>query len=703
MWRTATGLCWVCVAGCLCRFAPDRGCRPGVWPTSWAAPGARALQTSGAPRRPGTSKRRARLRQLLQGGEQLACPAVENPTVSFIVVLHNRAHLSLLSLESVLANANVSYELIVVDNASTDETALMLDRLQGAKIIRNPTNVGFGPACMQAADCAAGEYLCFFNNDALLSPTAVSAALANFGSVGVGGVGGKILLANGSLQEAGNIVWSDGSALGYGRGDNPQSPQYEFRRPVDYCSAVFLLTPRRLFAELGGFSSDFAPAYYEDTDYCMTLWQKGFQVIYEPLAVIRHYESASSGGNEFAQARMLEHQKKFLHKWEPVLKRHHAPGLSQIGTARIAAGATGLRILYVDDRIPHRNLGSGYPRSNDILRQLVALGHHVTCSSFMFPLLQDEYSDIPREIELFDGLRNRVALAQQCRVSDVVWVSRPHNLYELQTQCLAGANSRNFRLIYDAEAIFSERAQQKRALGGPNSEAAEPYDEFALAKSADRVVVVSESDRAAMLQTGVRWVHVIGHQLSPDPTSTIFAERDTFLFVGGVHGADNPNADSIRYFCREIWPAVQKATGAALVVAGYGTDTVLGDLNSPTVRVLGAQENLRPLYEQARAFVVPTRYAAGLPFKAHEAAASGVPQVVSSIIARQMKWRDGVDYLVGHDAETFAQECIRLYSEEALWETLRANALQRVSDELSPAAFAESIRAALEEEPAATS
>ena len=627
---------------------------------------------------------RARLRQLLQAGEQLACPATEHPTVSFIVVLHDRAHLSLLSLESVIANADASYELIVVDNASTDETGLMLDRLQGAKVIRNPTNVGFGPACMQAAACAAGEYLCFFNNDALLSPAAISAALANFAHARVGAVGGKILLANGALQEAGNIVWSDGSALGYGRGDDPQAPPYEFRRPVDYCSAVFLLTPRRLFAELGGFSSEFAPAYYEDSDYCMALWQKGFQVIYEPLAVIRHYESATSGGNEFAQVRMAEHQKKFLHKWSTVLQRHYAPGLSPISAARIAVGASGLRILYVDDRIPHRNLGSGYPRSNDILRQLVALGHHVTCSTLMFPLLRDEYSDIPREIELFDGLRNRAALTKDyCRCSDVVWVSRPHNLHVFMTQCLAGASTRNFRLIYDAEAIFSERAQQKQALGGPSADAVEPYHEFALARSADTVVVVSESDRLAMLQSGVRSVHVVGFQLSPSPASTGFAQRRTFLFVGGVHGSDNPNADSIRYFCRAVWPTVQKATGASLVVAGYGTDQVLGDLNSSTVRVLGAQENLRPVYEQARAFVVPTRYAAGLPFKAYEAAAFGVPLVVSDIIARQMKWRDGIDYLVARDADTFAQQCSRLYSDEALWQTLRANALQRVIDELS--------------------
>lgn len=646
----------------------------------------------------------ARLHQLLQGGEQLAYPAVEHPTVSFIVVLHNRAHLSLLCLESIIANAGTSYELIVVDNASTDETGLMLDRLQGATVIRNQTNVGFGPACMQAAACAVGEYLCFFNNDALLGPAAISAALANFAHDDVGAVGGKILLANGALQEAGNIVWSDGSALGYGRGDDPQAPPYEFRRPVDYCSAVFLLTPRRLFAELGGFSSEFAPAYYEDTDYCMALWQRGFQVIYEPLAVIRHYESATSGGNEFAQAPMAEHQKKFLHKWSAVLQQHYAPGLSQISAARIAAGASGLQILYIDDRIPHRNLGSGYPRSNDILRELVALGHHVTCSTLMFPLQRDEYSDIPREIELFDGLRNRATLIKDyCRCSDVVWVSRPHNLHVLLTQCLAGASTRNFRLIYDAEAIFAERAQQKRALGGPCADEDGTYDEFALARSADTVVVVSESDRTAMLQSGVRSVHVIGHRLSPVPTSTRFAERDTFLFVGGVHGSDNPNADSIRYFCRAVWPAVQKATGASFVVAGYGTDKVLGDLNGPTVRVLGAQENLRPLYEQARAFVVPTRYAAGLPFKAHEAAAFGVPLVVSDIIARQMKWRDGIDYLVAGDADTFAQQCSRLYGDEALWQALRANALQRVIDELSPDAFAESIWSVLNEVLAAKS
>ena len=150
----------------------------------------------------------------------------------------------------------------------------------------------------------------------------------------------------------------------------PQSPQYDFRRPVDFCSGVFLLTPRQLFAELGGFSSEFAPAYYEDADYCMTLWQRGFQVIYEPLAVIRHYESAASGGNELAQLRMAEHQKKFSQKWRRVFVAASCPGPISHLPARIAVNATGLRILYIDDRVPHRTLGSGFPEAMTSCRSL---------------------------------------------------------------------------------------------------------------------------------------------------------------------------------------------------------------------------------------------------------------------------------------------------------------------------------------------
>lgn len=124
------------------------------------------------------------------------------------------------------------------------------------------------------------------------------------------------------------------------------------------------------------------------------------------------------------------------------------------------------------------------------------------------------------------------------------------------------------RLVYDAEAIFSEGAFQKFQITGVDNDALSEYDEITLAKHADSVVVVSEADRATMVAAGLRDVWVIGHGLSPTPTPKSFAERSTFLFVGAVHGTDTPNADSIRYFCESIWPVVEKKMTATLVIVG---------------------------------------------------------------------------------------------------------------------------------------
>ncbi len=331
---------------------------------------------------------------------------------------------------SILENADIPYEVVIVNNCSSDETNSLLERVDGATIINNTANLGFGDGCIQGAEQARGEYLCFLNNDALLTPHALSSSLISFREDStVGAVGGKILLANGDLQEAGSILWSDGSALGYGRGDDPDLPQYEFRRPVDFCSGAFLVTTRSLFRQLGGFNRMYSPAYYEDCDYCMQVWEAGFSVIYEPRAVIRHYESASSDGNEAAKPAMAVNQRKFREKWNDQLVKRLPNSTANILSARISASSEGLRILYIEDRIPHRHLGSGFPRSNEILHHLVKQGHRVTCASFTSPLLENEYSDIPRDVELLDGVSQRERLFREyVPGSDIVWVSRPHNM-----------------------------------------------------------------------------------------------------------------------------------------------------------------------------------------------------------------------------------------------------------------------------------
>ncbi|WP_419653310.1 glycosyltransferase family 2 protein, partial [Thiolapillus sp.] len=191
------------------------------------------------------------------------------------------------------------YEVVIVDNDSTDETERLLERVDGATIIRNDENKGFLLACNAGAKVAKGKYLLFLNNDAVLLDDSVSKAVQVIEQGdGIGAVGGKILLLDGSLQEAGSLVWNDGSCLGYGRCDLPDKPEYMFRRDVDYCSGAFLMVPLALFDELGGFDPVFAPAYYEETDFCLRLHENGYKVIYEPSISILHYEFGSSQGND---------------------------------------------------------------------------------------------------------------------------------------------------------------------------------------------------------------------------------------------------------------------------------------------------------------------------------------------------------------------------------------------------------------------
>lgn len=646
---------------------------------------------------------RNRLSTLISSDDKLVFPASGTPKVSIILVFRNKAHLSVLCLDTILANAGSNYDLIIVDNNSTDDTSVLLDRCKGAHVIRNPENVGFGEACMMGAAKSKAEYLLFLNNDTLLEPGAIARALDNFESEGVGAVGGKLLLANNDLQEAGSILWSDGSAYGYGRRDVPDFSQYEFRRPVDYCSGAFLLTPRTLFLELGGFDPIYSPAYYEDADYCMKLWAADLQVIYEPRSVIRHFESASSDGNESARPLMIANRQKFVERWKDKLSKHCPPSLSNAVRARIATHSTGLRILYLDDRIPHRNLGAGYTRSYDVLHHLLSIGHHLTCVAMKLPIesVEDEYRDVAREIELFDAVREEEKLFRDYVPSaDLIWVSRPHNLASF----LDGATAFGgfaAKLVYDAEAIYSDRDRllvnlQNRMVPSRVLDVKERR-ELALTEAVDNVIVVSPRDQVLMEREGVRNVHVLGHCVVPNPTPACFPARNTFLFVGAMHGSDNPNADSMQYFCREIWPEVHRRTGAELIIAGQGTDRYLdkATIAREGVRVLGPVEDLKPLYNAARVFLAPTRYSAGIPMKVHEAAGNGVPAVVSELIGQQLCWDDRAEILVARDRQEFIDRCCELYTDKALWEALRARSLLRVREELNPEIFRQGIASVL--------
>jgi GT2 family glycosyltransferase len=247
--------------------------------------------------------------------------------ITVIVPARNRSVRLVPTMASVAAQRRRPAEVIVVDDASTDATRRYLrhtaERYGWLKVMRNQSNMGYLPSVNRGAAAARGEILVFLNNDTILMPGWLVPLLRTSRShPDAGVVGGKLLYPDGRVQEAGGVVFADGSAAKFGAFDPAlTSPLYNFLRDVDYCSGALLATPRAVFEELDGFDPAYGPGYYEDTDYCFRTRESGRRVLYQPGSEIVHLEGATAGGDVsvgMKQHQVLNHR-RFVERWSGVL------------------------------------------------------------------------------------------------------------------------------------------------------------------------------------------------------------------------------------------------------------------------------------------------------------------------------------------------------------------------------------------------
>jgi O-antigen biosynthesis protein len=649
------------------------------------------------------------LARFLQDGHQLRLPTSESPRVSIVVVLHNQAELTFKCLVSLVEAIEAPCEVLLIDNASTDATATLLARVHGARVLAQGENLHFLRAANLGASHARGEQLLFLNNDAQLRPGSIQAALTLLDSrARVGAVGGKVVLMNGRLQEAGSIIWADGSCSGHGRGEDPDDAAFQFRREVDYCSGAFLMVRRALFEALGGFDPAYAPAYYEETDFCMRLRQAGHAVVYEPQVEILHYEFGSSETEQTALGLMQAHREVFVARHAQVLAGEHRPHGTRAIEVRQRPAAQP-RVLLIDDRIPVPSLGSGFPRAHQLVHSLHEAGAFVSHYPLTCPQvdLAEAYAVLPREVEVMagrgiDGLPD--LLRERCGYYDAVIVSRPHNMDHFLHACReVPAFLPGTALVYDAEAIFATRETLRaQVLGEPAPEddgATALTRELQLAEAARHVFAVSDAEAERFRQAGCQDVRVLGNGIAAQPTPQGHSERRHLLFVGRLAEEGSPNADSVCWFVREVMPRLDQLIGEGYVLhlVGSPCESLQQALGGPRVVFHGRVEDIRHFYEQARVFIAPTRFAAGIPLKVQEAAAQGVPVVASGLVATQLGWAGQGALLSADNAEDFAQACARLYFDAALWQKTRQAALAAVARDCAPQAFEATVRAVLRE------
>lgn len=640
---------------------------------------------------------KAALAKFLTSSEKLKFPQTDEPRISIVLVFYQQAHLSYLCLQSLLEFADVSYELIIVDNNSTDETTRLLEKIGNVQIIRNTENLGFVKAVNQAGDIANGEYILLLNNDALIEKNSLSNALQVIDEdETVGAVGAKIKLLDGSTQEAGSIIWNDGACLGYGRGESPTDYEYMFQRDVDYCSGAFLLFRSSSFKALNGFDLDYAPAYYEESDFCIRLQKQGLRIVYVPTSQITHYEFASSGGMDGAKKLQAEHRDVLCSKHAEFLKEHFTNDVGNVLRARTRNNFP--NILVIDDRVPYPSLGAGYPRCSNLLFELSKMDLNISFYPLLFPeeKWDDVYNTLPNTIEVIlesghDELQS--FLETRKNFYQYVVVSRVHNM-EFFNHCLSLDPDLlgEARIIYDAEAVSAPREILRMEFLGEAMSAQEQVEliekELQQSKLAEKIVAVSNNEAEIFKRHGYSDTVVLGHTIASKPGNNGFSQRSGLLFVGALRDEGSPNVDSLLWFLINVFPLLEQAIpDIKLNVVGDNSAPSLATINKDNINFTGRLDSIEEMYNLSRVFIAPTRFAAGIPHKIHEAAAKGLPCVTTALLAQQLGWQDGKELLVADTPAAYAAQCIKLYQDEGLWQDVRNAGLTRIAEDCSQETF----------------
>jgi O-antigen biosynthesis protein len=610
--------------------------------------------------------------------DPLMLPQVSAPVVSVVMVAHGGGETAIRAVASLVENTKPWYEVLVVDNASPDDTVDLLKAgLSGATIIENSYNEGFAQGSNQGAELARGRYLCFLNPDAFVQSGWLPPLLGVFERDASAGAAVPLFLhPDGRVQEAGSALDSEGAALAVGDGDDLRSCIHRFRRTVDYGSAACLLVRADLFAELGGFDSAYSPAYYEDADLCFRLAERGQKTIFEPESRVIHLRG---GASPQAQTLMKANRRVFVDRWRDrlALRRPLRADPSNPRHRLAARDADALeRILVIDDRVPHHDRGSGDPRMAKLLAELVALWPEARITFFgADPRNAERYAppllDLGIEVDCAGRRFDRWFDARRYHYS-VVLVSRADNIGRFEHDLRR--TQPQARRIYDIEALSFRRLQQQ-------GHEASHYLRELEAKGvcgADVVLCVSEEEAAFARDLTQAPVLVLPTYVDPIERPSSYGETDGVVFFGGFFaGAGGPNEHGAVSLVEEVMPALwREYPELSLEIIGANPTPVVRELQGPRVDVVGFVPDPAEHLSRVRVHVHPLRFGAGIKLKLIDTMAAGLPFVTTPLGAEGLGLGELEDVLVADDVDELVRMTLALYSDEALWTRVQADLLR---------------------------
>lgn len=608
--------------------------------------------------------------------EKIEFPLVENPTVSIVIPAYNQFTYTYYCLKSILENSgDVSYEVILADDCSTDITREIHKAVKNLIVARTEKNMLFLRNCNQAAKKAKGKYILFLNNDTQVQKDWLKPLVDLCErDATVGMTGSKLVYADGTLQEAGGIIWKDASGWNYGRNTDAMLPEYNYVRDVDYISGASIMIRRSLWEELGGFDEYFAPAYYEDSDLAFQVRKAGYRVVYQPLSVVVHFEGKSNGTdlNSGVKKNQVENQLKFRDKWKDVLNKENLPNGQEVYLAKDRSQLK-KRILVVDHYVPHYDNDAGGRCTYMYLKLFLKLGMKVTFIGDNFYPHEPYTTELTQMgIEILYGnyycTHWQEWLKENLHYFDYVYLQRPHiaiKYIDIVKQYGKG------KIFYFAHDLHFLRLTREYELTKDEKylEEAEHFrkDEFYLFDKADVVHVVGSYEQAVLQKElpdkAIRNIPLYIYEELLSDINKDFTTRNDIIFVGGF--GHPPNVDAVLWFAKEVFPGiVEKYPDIVWHIVGSKAPKEVQELAGKNIVLEGfvSDEDLDKMYRRCRLAVVPLRVGAGVKGKVVEAAYYQIPLVTTSIGEEGISDKEGA-FIAEDDAKKMTELISSLYTD----------------------------------------
>ena len=607
--------------------------------------------------------------------KEISIPSFDYIDVSIIIPVYNKYNYTLNCIRSIITNSNnVSYEIIIADDCSNDQTINIHKKIKNIKIVKTNGNFGFLKNCNNASKFAQGKYILFLNNDTIVQKNWLSPLIDLMLDNKIGLVGSKLIYPNGILQEAGGIIWNDATGCNYGHNDDSDKSEYNYVKEADYISGASIMIRKPLWDEIGGFDERYTPAYYEDTDIAYEVRKRGFKVMYQPKSVVIHFEGVSNGKNLNSGIKQyqVQNKEKFFLKWKNVLAQESFPPDIDLFHARNRL-KNKKTIVVVDHDIPEFDTNAGARCTYQYLKIMVKMGLNVIFIPDSFNYKEYYTYELQKlGIEVIYGLDNKYNFETWVKKNalniDFIYLQRPDisgkYIYMFK-------NLTNAKIIFFPHDLHHIRELRQYEIEHNNKLLKSAADwkkiEFNIINISDVIHVVGDFEQAYLQKNfpdkKIRNIPLYLFEKSINDSYN-YSQRDDILFVGGFRHL--PNIDAIEWFVNKIFPKIiQKIPNIKFYIVGSNPTKAIKQYANKSIIVTGfiSDEELNSYYNKCKIVVAPLRYGAGVKGKIVEAISKGVPVVTTTIGAEGLP--ENLNMLTIDDTKNgFADKVIQLYNNE---------------------------------------